>query len=118
VGTIRPVLASTTDARATFGAPAPVAGGNGIVGGVAVQPDGGATIVWTGQKPGGAEEATGVFAATAPAGGAFPPIAELVAALPPFPAPVPTVAAPRPGGTVQAAWHELGVGIRVSRRVP
>jgi hypothetical protein len=117
VGTIRPVLASSTDASATFTAPAPVAGGNGIVGGVAVQPDGGATIVWTGQTPGG-EEATAVFAATRPPGGAFPPGAELVAALPPLPAPVPTVAAPRQGGTVQAAWHELGVGIRVSRRGP
>ena len=51
IGTVRPVLASATDARGTFGPPALVAGGNGVVGGVAVQPDGSATIVWTGQRP-------------------------------------------------------------------
>jgi len=115
VGTTRPVLASATSA-AGFELPVPVAAGNGIVGGIAVQPDGAATIVWAGQAPGSSEEATAVLAATRPAGGAFPPTPELVAALPALPTPVPTVAAPRRGGVVQAAWHERGVGARVSRR--
>ena len=113
VGTIRPVLASSTDAGATFAARRR--------GGERTWRRRGATAATNRpgpvEKPGG-EEATAVFAATAPPGGAFQPGAELVAALPPLPAPVPTVAAPRQGGTVQVAWHELGVGIRVSRRGP
>ena len=116
VGTIRPVLTSVTDDDGRFGPPLPVAGGNGPVGGLAVQPDGTATIVWAGQTPGPAEEATGIFAATRPPDGAFPVTPELVAAIPTLPTPIPTVAAPRNGGAVQAAWFERGAGIRVSRR--
>jgi hypothetical protein len=116
VGTVRPVLTSVTDNGGGFGPPLQVAGGNGPVGALAVQPDGTATIVWAAQKTGPAEEATGIFAATRPPDGAFPVTAELVSALPANPIPVPTVAAPRNGGAVQAAWLERNVGIRVSRR--
>jgi hypothetical protein len=116
IGTVRPVLASSTGARGTFGPPALVAGANGQVGGVAVQPDGSATIVWAGQTTGPADEATGIFAATRPPGGAFPPAPELVSTIPTLPVPVPAVSAPRAGGRVQAAWLERNVGIRVSRR--
>ncbi len=118
VGTIRPVLASSTGSDGAFGPPSVVAGGNGVAGGVAIQPDGTATIIWTGQKPGGPEEATGVFAATRPPGGAFPAVPELVSTLPNLPDPIPAIAVPAAGGTLQAAWHERSVGIRVSRRVP
>lgn len=115
VGTIRPVLASATSSGG-FELPVPVAAGNGMVGGIAAQPDGAATIVWAGLLPGPSDEPTGVFSATRPAGGAFPPTAELVAPLASRLAPVPSVAAPRSGGVVQAAWEELNVGLRVSRR--
>lgn len=116
VGTVRPVLVSTTGGDGAFGQPALIAGGNGVVGGVAVQPDGTATIVWTARAPGPEGEATAVLSATRPPGGAFPPTAELVAGLPATPAPLPTVAAPRRGGVVQAAWYVRGLGIRISRR--
>ncbi len=116
VGTIRPVLVSDAGANATFGPPVPVPAGNGAVGGVAVQPDGSATVVWVQQKTGELDEAVGVFASTRPPGGAFAQLPELVAPLPPFPTAVPAVAVPARGGRVQAAWLELNVGIRISRR--
>lgn len=116
IGTLRPVLVSSTDASATFQAPVLVAGGNGAVGGVATQPDGTVTVVWTGQPIGLVPGATGIFAATRPPGGAFPATPELVAALPELPVPVASVDAPARGGRPQAAWLDRDLGVRVSRR--
>ena len=110
------MLASDTGADGRFGPPVPVAGASGAVGGVAVAPGAGATIVWIGQTSGALEAATGVFAATRPPGGAFPATPELVAPLPALPVPVAAVAIPARGGRVQAAWAQYGLGVRVSRR--
>jgi hypothetical protein len=116
VGTLRPVLVSTTDPRASFQAPTAVPGANGLSGGVAVQPDGTSTVVWSGQRPGGPEQATGIFASTRPPGGAFQAVPELVSLLPQQPAWPSVVAAPVNGGAVQAAWTQFGAGVRISRR--
>jgi hypothetical protein len=116
VGTLRPVLVSTTDAGASFLTPTPIPGANGLSGGVALQPDGTATVVWSGQRPGGADEATGIFASTRPPGGAFQAFPELVSLLPQQPSWPSAVAAPVNGGAVQAVWTQFGAGLRISRR--
>ena len=116
IGTLRPVLTSTTGASARFQPAVPVPGANGAAGGVAVQPDGSATIVWTGQKTGELEEATAIFSATRPPGGAFGATPELVTPLPALPVPIASVDIPARGGRVQAAWAQFALGVRVSRR--
>jgi hypothetical protein len=117
VGSIQPVLASRSGGDGTFQAPRAVPLANGAVGGIAVEPGGRATVVWTGLKPGSADESTGVFAATAPPGGVFGALPEVVSATPPAPTSIPSVALPAGGGEVQAAWYEQkATGIRFSRR--
>lgn len=103
VGTILPVLASATNSSGTFRTPE-FFGGNGAVGGIVVKPGGEATVVWTGLKPGVVPEATGVFAATRPAGGAFTP--EVVSAVAPSASSIPSIGAPLAGGAPVVAWYE------------
>jgi len=117
VGTLQPVLVASTATSGTFLPPVLVPGANGAAGGIAVQGDGTATVVWTGLKPGFAEAATGVFASTRPGGGAFPPVPEVLSATVPVATSIPSVALPAAGGQVQAAWYELpATGVRISRR--
>ncbi len=116
VGTIMPVLVSSTDASGTFALPQ-FFGGNGAVGGVVVRPGGEATVAWTGLKPGFAPEATGLFAATRPAGGTFPATAEVVSAAPPVASSIPALAAPLAGGNPVVAWYDQrATGVLTSRR--
>jgi hypothetical protein len=117
VGTLQPVLVSTTDRGGTFGLPVLVPGGNGAVGGIVAQPGGETTVVWTGLKPGFAEEASGVFASTRPAAGAFPAVPEVVSATPPVPTSIPSLALPVAGGVPVVAWYEQRTtGVLTSRR--
>ena len=117
VGTLRPVLVSTTDRGGTFGLPVLVPGGNGAVGGIVASPGGEATVVWTAHKPGFAEEATGVLASTRPAGGAFQTTPEVVSVTPPLSASVPALAQPLAGSAPVVAWYDQqATGILTSGR--
>ena len=116
VGTILPVLVSSTDQRGTFQLPT-FFGGNGAVGGIVVAPDGAATVVWTGLKPRFAPTSTGVLASTRPPGGVFPATPELVSTNPPLTTSIPAIAAPLAGGAPVVAWYEgRATGVLTSRR--
>jgi hypothetical protein len=116
-GTLQPVLVSTTNRGGTFGPPVLVPGANGAVGGIIAKPGGEATVVWTGLKPGFAEEATGVLASTRPVAGMFPARPEVVSATPPVPSSIPSLAMPLAGGAPLVAWYENGTtGVLTSRR--
>jgi hypothetical protein len=119
IGTLQPVLVSTTNRSGTFGLPVLVPGANGAVGGIVAQPGGESTVVWTGLKPGFAEEATGVLASTRPAGAGalFPATPEVVSATPPPPTSIASLALPLAGGVPVAAWYEQhATGVLTSRR--
>jgi len=119
LGTLHPVLVSSTGRTGNFQTPVAVGGANGAAGGLAVNPGGQATVVWTGLTAPFGEQATGVFASTRPPGGAFPATPEVVSAVAPAASSIAAVALPAAGGEVQAAWYEgPGTGIRISRRAP
>ena len=118
-GTLQPVLVASTGRDGTFGATELLPNANGAVGGIAVNPGGQATVVWTALKPGFAEEAIGVLASTRPVGGTFPAVPEVLSLTPPSPHAIPAVSLPAAGGLVHAAWYEgPASGVRISRRAP